>query len=103
MDTVAELNHSSFAELEDRKFRIYHESDTPVEIELVEVGELIETKRQQMFSILFEIPKDCVGKQGLYKMEHDKLGTIELLLVPVMSDEDRRYEAVFNRLKKKGS
>jgi len=103
MARVEELNHSTFAELEDRKFRIYHESDTPVEIELVEVGELTETKRQQMFSILFEIPKDCVGKQGLYKMEHDKLGTVELLLVPIMYDDNRRYEAVFNRLKKKES
>jgi hypothetical protein len=95
------LTHSTFAELKDKNFRIYHNSDEPVEVKLIEVGDLVETKRQEIFSILFTIPENVKAEQASYKMEHDQLGTIELFLVPVMNGESTAYEAVFNNLKKK--
>src|SRR5262249_42446535 len=101
MSEPEKLTHSSFAEQLNTKFRLYHNSDLPVEVELISVGEFIETKRQEMFSILFSIPENETPSQNLYKLEHDKLGTIELFLVPVMSEEGKVYEAVFNSLKKK--
>jgi len=101
MSEFEKLTHSAFTEQLKTKFRIYHNSDQPVEVELIGVGEFIETKRQEMFSVLFSIPENGKPVQGLYKLEHDKLGTMELFLVPVSSDEDRAYEAVFNHLKKK--
>ena len=101
MDKLETLTHSSFAELKDKSFRLYHNSDEPLEVKLIEVGDLVETKRQEIFSILFTIPDSINAQQGSYKVEHSQLGTLELFLVPVVHEESKAYEAVFNRLKKK--
>jgi hypothetical protein len=56
------------------------------------------------FSVLFHGPLHPLLPQGMYRVEHDELGTLELFLVPVGPDEPAvpgaapaamRYEAVF--------
>jgi Domain of unknown function (DUF6916) len=56
------------------------------------------------FSVLFHGPLEPVLPQGMYRLEHEQLGALELFIVPVGPDEPRlpgqaptamRYEAVF--------
>ncbi len=72
-----------------------------LEVELIEVADYAERSagpsKRQPFSILFRGPKDTNLPQDIYKVEHDKMGTVELFLVPIMPDENGNlYEAVFN-------
>lgn len=58
---------------------------------------------RQPFTVLFHGPIQPVLRQGIYRLEHDKLGALELFIVPVGPDEPpepgapaaMRYEAVF--------
>ena len=56
------------------------------------------------FAVLFHGPLQPVLPQGIYRVEHEKLGTLELFIVPVGPNEPAdpgqastamRYEAVF--------
>lgn len=73
-----------------------------MDVKLIEVtgkdGEFTE-----YFSLLFLGPQDNLLDQGTYRLTHDRLGTFELFLVPVITGikEGVHYEAIFNRLKKK--
>jgi hypothetical protein len=78
-----------------------------VETELVEVtehGTSAPGSFRAPFSVLFHGPLEPVLPQGIYRLEHEQLGTLELFIVPVGPDEPRvpgqaptamRYEAVF--------
>lgn len=74
----------------------------PVDLQLTKVTD---HSRESLdsFSCLFHGPKAKLLEQGTYKLKHDKLGELELFLVPVVNpdpDDDRIcYEAVFSRLK----
>jgi hypothetical protein len=51
------------------------------------------------FAVLFHGPIEPVLPQAIYRLENDKLGVLELFIVPIGPDEQRptamRYEAVF--------
>lgn len=56
------------------------------------------------FAVLFHGPIEPVLPQGIYRLEHERLGVLELFIVPVGPDEPSgpasqpaamRYEAVF--------
>jgi hypothetical protein len=56
------------------------------------------------FAVLFHGPMQPVLPQAIYRLEHDKLGVLELFIVPIGPDEPSdpgqrptamRYEAVF--------
>ncbi len=71
------------------------------EVEFIVVAEFSEKptgpSKRRPFSIFFRGPKDRNLPQGIYKVEHDKMGTVELFLVPIMPDKNGNlYEAVFN-------
>ena len=78
-----------------------------VEAELAEVAEHAAGAPGQSrtpFSVQFHGPLQPVLPQGIYRVEHEQFGTLELFLVPVGPDEPRvpgqaptamRYEAVF--------
>jgi len=53
------------------------------------------------FSLLFRGPKDIRLQQNTYLIEHEELGMISFLIVPVLQTKNTRgpyYEAVINRL-----
>ena len=78
-----------------------------IEADLVEVTEHVASATGTLrapFSVLFHGPLEPVMPQGIYRLEHQQLGTLELFIVPVGPDEPRvpgeaptamRYEAVF--------
>ena len=69
-----------------------------VDFELVKVEMKTSSPRQEEFSLIFRGPLDLPIQQGLFRLEHEKLGTEEIFLVPVSKDTEGIYfEAVFNR------
>lgn len=49
------------------------------------------------FSLLFVCPDERLLEQGAYAIEHERLGMLEIFIVPIKADaEGVHYEAVFN-------
>lgn len=91
------LTKASFDDHMNTLFTIIDESAGPVELELVEAEENI-TEKLYSFSILFVGPADMPLIQKIYKIEHDRMGTLDLFLVPVgQTGAGLEYEAVFSR------
>jgi hypothetical protein len=72
--------------------------------EVTEHGEVRSGPFRAPFSVVFRGPLQPVAPQGIYRVEHEKLGTLDLFVVPVGPDEPAepgqaprvmRYEAVF--------
>ena len=52
--------------------------------------------RREPFSLVFRGPRSPWARQGIYRLEHDGLGSLDLFLVPLGPDAaGMRYEAVF--------
>jgi hypothetical protein len=100
------LTAANFHEIQGTRFRVTHESGSS-EIELVNVSEFpgsAEGTFRKPFSVLFHGPLDAVLPQGTHRMEHERLGELELFMVPIGPNEPAaageaptamRYEAVF--------
>jgi hypothetical protein len=70
-----------------------------LELELIEVKELCLTPRLEAFSLLFRGPRSVSLGQDSYQLSHERLGALELMLVPVgVEEEGSYYEAIFNLL-----
>lgn len=95
------LRLPSFSEHLNTKFRIHPDESTVVETELIVAEDLGSTPKQERFSLIFRGPNEPYLPQRIYRVEHEKMGTLNLFLVPIAKDEDGfQYEAVFNRLLK---
>ena len=93
------LTRDTFAENVNTRFRVMLEGADAIEAELIEVKPGRSTPRQDQFSLLFRAPQDVALQQGMFRLEHDKMGAFDLFLVPVRKDEQGfYYEAIFNRL-----
>lgn len=69
------------------------------EVELISVTDVGSSPRQSQFSLVFVGPYEAPVAQGIYRIEHDKLGALDLFLVPIGRDKDGvKYEAIFNRV-----
>lgn len=99
---MKDLHLSSFSEHLNTKFRVHPDESTIVEVELIEATDAGSTPRQERFSLIFRGPREPFLPQSMYRMEHDRMETLDLFLVPVANDEEDgfQYEAVFNRLHK---
>ncbi len=61
------------------------------------IGEGRTNGKRAPFSLTFQAPPEVSPVQGLYRLEHEELGTLEVFLVPVAGDrEGTDFEAVFN-------
>ena len=76
-------------------FSIEVEGGEPLVLTLdaVETGGAGHEYRAEPFTLVFTGPADRMAPQGLFALQHEALGTVELFLVPV---QPGRYEAVFN-------
>jgi hypothetical protein len=93
------LHRDDFSRHLHSRFRIYDGSTAPLEVELVEATDGPSYAAQhETFSLLFQGPRATPLGQSVYRIEHDVLGTFDLLLVPVgESPSGRHYEAIINR------
>jgi hypothetical protein len=96
---LQDLTPATFEEHLGSHFRIHAGEQRSVEAELYQVArhEEHDGPRRQPFSIYLRGPRDFVLPQQIYRMEHDRLGALEIFLVPVGPDgKGMCYEAVFN-------
>ena len=100
MKTLDKISAADFSPFLKKRFRIYFDSSAPTTIELIELTEKkssSEKALRQPFSIIFRGKKDRVWPQGMYTIDHQSLGKMEIFLVPIgPDDQGMRYEAVFN-------
>jgi hypothetical protein len=91
------LTKEAFDENLNTKFRIPFESGETAELELDEVVETMRAPGRQQFSVFFRGPLEYLLPQGTYHLDHEKMGTVSIFIVPVGREQDGfRYEAVFN-------
>jgi hypothetical protein len=106
-ETGVALTEAAFSQHLNSNFRIYLGALTPVNLQLIEVthreqsskSKLPAEIKQEGFSILFAAPAKVILQQGMYKVEHEQMGTFDLFIVPMRKKKKGQYyEAVFNRL-----
>jgi hypothetical protein len=96
---LQDLSHSSFEEQLNTPFRIHFGGEAPLEVVLYEVRlhEPHGGPRKQPYSVYFRTPRQVVLPQAIYRVEHERMGPMEIFLVPIGPDaHGMRYEAVFN-------
>jgi hypothetical protein len=97
------LSKEAFSENLNTKFRIPSQSDEALEMELIEVVETMRTPTREQFSVFFRGPLEYRLPQSIYHMEHEKMGEMDIFLVPIgKGQEGYNYEAVFNRMIQEG-
>lgn len=101
------LTAEDFLDVKGSRFELTIELPEPSQLELAEVtrvGQSCSGGFRQPFALLFRGPIEPVLPQAIYRLEHDKLGVLELFIVPIGPDEAAtpgtrsaamRYEAVF--------
>lgn len=96
---AGDLTQADFSARINEGFRIYFGSAQPQTVELIEVSELPSNSDggRQPFSIVLRSQGDDEHHpQGIYSVEHESIGPIEIFLVPIGPDEQgMRYEAIF--------
>ena len=69
------------------------------DLRLDSVESFVASKSQTNFSVLFIAPPEVPAEQGVYTLNNETLGRMDLLLVPVARDtKGIHFEAVFNYL-----
>jgi hypothetical protein len=92
---AANLNSKRFADYLHTRFAVEDAS-----LELLEVKEGNYSPELEHFAILFRGPLAPFLPQRTYRVEHEKLGSLDIFLVPLGPDEEgMQYEAVFNRIR----
>jgi hypothetical protein len=94
---LQQLNAADFERFHRERFRVRPEDAPSFELELIEVSEGARgggTRAQ--FSLVFRGGPSPPLPQRIYRLEHDRLGALDLFLVPLGPDgTGQRYEAVF--------
>ncbi len=87
------LTIEDFRRLLHDRFRVVPDDTAAFEVELVEVTEIPrEPGGRAPFSLVFRGGPNPPLPQRIYRVEHDKLGELDLFLVPIAVDQ---YEAIF--------
>jgi len=102
----APLTEEEFSQHVNTKFRLNADTAEPVELELVEVKTYVNKDKpgerggMERFSVFFRGPLDAFLQQATYSLNHEKMGSFDIFLVPLAREEKGySYEAVFNYLK----
>jgi hypothetical protein len=96
---IGDVTVETFSGRERQAFTIRF-ADGVIDLTLAEVtpapGHWGRGDHRQPFSVLFEGTPEHVLPQGLWPLDHEELGRIELFLVPLGPEGDvMQYEAVF--------
>jgi hypothetical protein len=97
---LQDLTESSFSPLLGTTCRlVVADSAPPVELEIAEVslaGQVRDGQRTP-FSVVFLGPAGRHLPQGIYHLEHEQLGRLDLFLVPIGPEPSgrHRYQAIF--------
>ena len=96
---IADVTVETFAGREGESFSIQF-ADATLDLTLAAVepapGEWGAGQGRTAFSVAFDGPTEHVLPQGIWPLDHEELGRIELFLVPLGPEgEAMQYEAVF--------
>lgn len=98
--TVQLPSRPEFSGVNNSVFKAFADEGDSFELCLVTVHEIVSNEFHENFTLLFRAPLDADPRQGIYQLEHEKLGAMDLFLVPVKKDDSGLYfEAVFNLIK----
>jgi hypothetical protein len=100
---LEKLTSSDFSPHLNEIFSISAEGVEPFEATLIAVDELgsrpggdSDSDRRHPFSIVLRGPKHAQHPQGIYRVEHEQMGSLDIFLVPLGPDgEGMQFEAVF--------
>ena len=100
--TPAGPNLATFKSQLGTTFTVNDET-SQVRVTLVNVDNFASRKQlaagKEGFSLVFRGPQEMTLKQNTYLIEHDKLGMLSFLIVPIgTSKKAPPYEAIINRL-----
>jgi hypothetical protein len=97
--TLETLTREDFAACIGSSFRLCPDHPDAFDLVVEQVSELKAIEGQESFSVYFRGPADRGVPQATYPLENDRLGRLEIFIVPIARDENGyRYEALFNRL-----
>jgi Domain of unknown function (DUF6916) len=100
MPMLDHLDSRVFAEHLNTTFRLLVPGATTLPLELFEVSEKDLSTSVEQFSLIFRGPLTPSCPQGIYAVEHDKLGKFELFFVPLGPDlAGMRYQVIFCRMR----
>jgi uncharacterized protein DUF6916 len=96
------LNALIFREHLHSKFNAHQEKGEAIPLELIDVVENDTSPKMEVFSLYFRGPINPRLGQQIHRLEHDKLGPLEIFLTPIEADRERGtvYECVFHRFRK---
>jgi hypothetical protein len=105
-DPLYKITRAMFTENLKTKFTFQLEDEKLAEMTLIAVNNLNPpffksdgTGTRETFSLVFQEPSGLPLRQNTYTVEHDKLGTFRLFIVPGENTaEGKQYSAVINRL-----
>jgi hypothetical protein len=98
-DMPAEIKVNTVAEHVGTEFVVQDEPSSGFALTLTSIVEHAKTEHQETFSLFFHGPSVPFLSQGIHKLKHDRLGEMEIFLVPIAKDKDGfQYEAVFNHV-----
>lgn len=100
----ADLTEKEFSKHVNTSFRVTPGAEVEVDLELVEVKSYSSNPGDQdgmeRFSLFFKGPAQPFLPQGLYSLRNERMGEIDIFLVPMKPEgEGSCYEAVFNYFK----
>lgn len=94
------LNSHIFSEHLKTTFQVRVRESGLMPLELFEVTEKDHSTKLEQFSLVFRGPRTSHLPQGTYTLEHEKLGNLDLFLVPLGPDPaGMRYQAIFCRVR----
>jgi hypothetical protein len=104
MEEVTELSRALFEPHVGGEFELVDEGDRRVPVVLQRVADRGGAPHTTMFSLYFVVPPEGPAVQGLFRLEREDLGAVDLLLVPVRQEgESLLFEAAVNLLGSDGT
>jgi hypothetical protein len=99
---LRQLNAQTFREQLHTKFKVNIQSGEPLVLELDKVEERNDSPRIEFFSLHFVGPFTPRLAQQIHRLEHEKLGEIEIFLTAIDADQQSTvYESIFHRFRDK--
>jgi hypothetical protein len=99
---LKQLNAQSFREQLHTKFKVNIQGGEPLILELTEVEERNDSPRIEFFSLHFVGPFTPRLFQQIHRLEHEKLGEVEIFLTAIDADQQGTvYESIFHRFRDK--
>ncbi len=96
------LNLKLFREHLHSNFKVQDAAAGAILLELVDAIEGNTSPKLELFSVYFRGPFTPRLPQQIHRLEHEKLGLVEIFLTPIEADQKQGtiYESVFHRFRK---